>query len=134
MQQLHSSSGRLYLFLEREAAAAVSVSLAGTPIHSVRGAQIAASTSLYRDGLRGRLLSNGTVVGTNADASPGQVVADVQFADYMQPAVGAVGYKYPWPGDVVLKIRNLPQVLHKRPASGGTLNTWRSGDDGRPVI
>jgi hypothetical protein len=30
----------------------------------------------------------------------------------MQPTAGTKGYKYPWPGEVVVKLRNLPQQLH----------------------
>jgi hypothetical protein len=31
----------------------------------------------------------------------------------MKPTAGMKGYKYPWPGEVVVKLRNLPQQLHK---------------------
>jgi hypothetical protein len=114
MQQLHSSRGRLYLFLDREAELAMYNSSASIPAHSVRGSQMAASLAMYTGGLGGSLLRNGIVAGgPREEVSSDQVVADVQFADYMQPTRGTAGYKYPWPGDVVLKIRNLPQALHK---------------------
>jgi hypothetical protein len=60
-----------------------------------------------------KVRSNGTVAGNHPGISADQVVADVRFADYMQPTVTTAGYKHTWPGDVVLKIRNLPQALHK---------------------
>jgi hypothetical protein len=69
--------------------------------------------SLYQSGVPGRLLCNGIVASNQPGISADQVVADVRFADYMQPTVTAAGYKHTWPGDVVLKIRNLPQALHK---------------------
>ena len=82
MQQLHSSSGRLYLFIEREADAALLSRDSSNPSRSRRGAQIAASLSTFQDGLRGRLLCNGTV-GPSQEVSADQVVADVRFADYI---------------------------------------------------
>ncbi|WIA30995.1 hypothetical protein OEZ86_001037 [Tetradesmus obliquus] len=132
MQQLHSSSGRLYLFIEREADAALLSRDLSNPTRSVRGAQIAASLADFQDGLRGRLLCDGTVVGPQQEVSAEQVVADVRFADYIQPTGGAAGYKYAWPGDVVLKIRNLPQPLHKPGVAAAVLQA--AGYDAQMLV
>ncbi|WIA29788.1 hypothetical protein OEZ86_012262 [Tetradesmus obliquus] len=132
MQQLQSSSGRLYLFIEREADAALLSHNISNPTRSVRGAQIAASLADFQDGLRGRLLCDGTAVGPQQEVSADQVVADVRFADYIQPTGGAAGYNNAWPGDVVLKIRNLPQPLHKPGVAAAVLQA--AGYDAQVLV
>ena len=57
---------------------------------------------------------DGTFVLSGAQVSADQVVANVRFGDYMQPAAMPGGYKQPWPGDAVVTLRNLPQPLHKQ--------------------
>lgn len=114
MKQLHSSNSRLYLFLSQDAAAALDYS-AHFPVgpQDLQQQMINSCINRYHQGLPGRLLTDGTVVGVAVPVQEDGVVATVRFREYMQQAAGSGDYKHPWPGDAVVKLRNLPSPFHK---------------------
>jgi hypothetical protein len=109
MQQLHSSNGRLYLFLAQDAASALEYGFQYPLGYQDLQRQMRdSSINRFVQGLPGRLLVDGTVLAPGVPVSEDGVVATVRFAQYMQQAAGAGEYKQIWPGDAVVKLRNLP--------------------------
>lgn len=111
MQQLHGCNGRLCFFLAAQ-------QQPSSPTTAFRPQHVAllVSQHAFASGLQCRLLRDGTVASPSMCAAAGvqqkDVVMDLCVADYLHPCQPRRD-GYPWPGDVVLKFRNLPQCVQR---------------------